>query len=979
MRTKRMTFQRERWNGWLTLLLGLCMLPLSICADLQDELSDMRLTLKWETRVGLTTFKTTILHSDGKVVVGSNGESAGSLADPMDGVLLLDGTTGRLLTHIKSTQPGDTDVNGVAWHKELLFFGDDTGAFFSFSERGEQRWMFQGVGDVEGAPALTDLTGDYFPDVVFATEEGFIYALDGKSGDELWQFRTSPEPTPDKYEWLQSNAFIASPAVVDINSDGVRDVLIGSRNAVFYAFDGKTGAVLWKYHTHSGIHSSALVTQSENDLRIIFAESYSEIHVLDRFGKRRGEGELSAPGGGIQGFFSSPVITPSGSILIGSAWWDDPDQLTGRGDGFWIFHPFSSGREARKFDGAGRISATPFLADILDEFYPQVGFVTENGTLLLAYHTGEAAGRFSMPAGAEATPLVADVDGDGKHEILIAMKDGFLRCYETPSEGRIEWGQFRGNNYNTGVMDDTIEVPVPVTELIRNAMQTYPKTSVLTLLYASAFALFGLLYWVWPISLLRIDRTIGKLNRLPLPDGLNVLQVPLKYFLLVRFFVYRPRVLDAWISARLPRAKEQFEGWKTVRSRRIHIVLPAILDGHSVGQLGPDSLRPAFTGQRTVIGIVGEGGSGKTSIACHIARSAMNLLQEERLNPNCPMIPVLLEPGLVEDEMTEGDELVVQVVNRLSIMFDESLEQDHELVKQLMLKKRLLILIDGVSEMTASVRTALLPGRANYPSSAVVVTSRNSEELETMQPTLVETMRIEGTRLSTFMEAYLLEAGVRQRMDDAEFFGACSRLSELVGHSEITVLLAKMYADLVINAKEQSLNLESLPQSIPDLALGYIRTLNERIQENRASYQQIKEVAQRIALECLRTDFQPRPINRNHLYDLFPGRDDVDTIVDYLETRLGIVETDGAASPLLRFSLDPLAEYLAAVSLVEKNRGDDALWQAFISEVKDTNLNAPEIHGFFRALLECCKAAPPEEVPAFVVDALEEHFTDDTP
>lgn len=962
-------------------ILLILLASLHICsADLVDPISGTRFLLKWEASTGLTTYRSTILYDDGKIVVASNGQTSNSVVDPLDGVYLLDANTGEVLQQLQGSLVGDTDVNGVAWHRDRLFFGDDNDRFYCFKESGEKVWEFQGMGDVESAPALTDLNGDYFPDVVFATEAGWLYALNGKNGSMLWSLETEMEPAPGKYGALSSKAFMASPAVVDLNYDGVRDVLIGARNAVFYAVDGASGDVLWKYHVGTGIHSSALVSRSENDLRIVFAEAYSELHVLDQDGERRGEGELSAPTGGIQGFFSSPLITPSGSIIIGSAWWDrgwqEPQYQGLEGDGFWIFHPFSKSKEARKFEGAGRITASPFLADLLDEFYPQVGFVTENGVLLLVYPTGEVAARFELPAGAEASPLVADIDADGMHELLIATTDGRLRCYDTNSEGNIEWGQFRGNNYNTGVMRDVVHIAVPLIDKVSQWAASYPEFVTVGGIYAFVFFVLSVIYWIHPLALLYFDRWLRKIKNLPLPGPLAAFETAIRYLLLVRSFAYRPRVLDAWVDRRLPTVSEQFELRKTVQSRRIHIGLPAMVNGKMLADLSVSDLCHVFSNKRALIGIVGEGGSGKTSVACYISRAAMQDKPEERLNPECRMLPVLLEPMSLSESKSEGDQLIVQVTNALSLMLDDPLENDTELIGQLLKRKRILVILDGLSEMSESLRTSLKPNRANYLANAIVVTSRNAEELGDMRCTLVKTMRIEGTRLSSFMEAYFLKVGAKQQFADAEFFAACSRLSELVGESEITVLLAKMYADQVIGAKAKSLNLDALPETIPDLTIGYIKALNDKITDGQTPFREVRAVAQRIAWESVRVTFLPEPVRRSRVHKLFSEYDDADAVVEYLIQRLGVLESEGVNQVLLRFGLDPLAEYMAASYLVDSYRNDGAKWRTFLEDIEPLDISVPERRGFFKALRDCCQATQGDtRVPDFVVEELEQRLT----
>jgi HEAT repeat protein len=94
--------------------------------------------------------------------------------------------------------------------------------------------------------------------------------------------------------------------------------------------------------------------------------------------------------------------------------------------------------------------------------------------------------------------------------------------------------------------------------------------------------------------------------------------------------------------------------------------------------------------------------------------------------------------------------------------------------------------------------------------------------------TTLKPLRIEGNRLSSFMEAYLTQRGKRDRFTDTEFFDACSRLSTMVGTRNITVLLAKLYAEQLIAAKEGTLvgaqGFAPLPDNIPDLMLSYLNS-----------------------------------------------------------------------------------------------------------------------------------------------------------
>ena len=52
-----------------------------------------------------------------------------------------------------------------------------------------------------------------------------------------------------------------------------------------------------------------------------------------------------------------------------------------------------------------------------------------------------------------------------------------------------------------------------------------------------------------------------------------------------------------------------------------------------------------------------------------------------------------------------------------------------------------------------------------------------------------------------FIDAYLNQRRKRDVFDDEEYFEACKQLSRMVSGREITLLLAKLYADQMVTAK----------------------------------------------------------------------------------------------------------------------------------------------------------------------------------
>ncbi len=98
-------------------------------------------------------------------------------------------------------------------------------------------WSMKLAGLGASSPRVVDLDGDGVLDVVVGggmqTSGGsWLYALNGRTGEVLWKSHFTEE-------------FYATPVLIDITHDGVPDVFVGGRDSDFTALDGKTGKPLW--------------------------------------------------------------------------------------------------------------------------------------------------------------------------------------------------------------------------------------------------------------------------------------------------------------------------------------------------------------------------------------------------------------------------------------------------------------------------------------------------------------------------------------------------------------------------------------------------------------------------------------------------------------------------------------------------------------------------------------------------------------
>ncbi|BAZ42857.1 HEAT repeat-containing PBS lyase [Calothrix sp. NIES-4101] len=470
--------------------------------------------------------------------------------------------------------------------------------------------------------------------------------------------------------------------------------------------------------------------------------------------------------------------------------------------------------------------------------------------------------------------------------------------------------------------------------------------------------LWLILLQIKPLWLLKINNALKPYTDFSLP--FLSINVPLRYVLFIGWFHFHPQVLDAWVNKYIESAREQFPKKDTVTSRSNYIPIPVILDGNTLPQLTPENLRPTFEKQRSCLVICGEGGIGKTSLACQIANWAIAEKQNQRLCEHL-MLPVILEE---EFRPVEGKLALIEAIRgQLQALIDEPEPICEQLLLKLLRKRRILVIVDRFSELNTTTREALQPDSPDFPVNALVITSRLEEKLGRVNKTIIKPLRIEANKLSSFMEAYLMQRGKRSLFTDQEFFDACTKLSLMVGQRNITVLLAKLYAEkiianaetLQINAQQQS---NSITETVPNLMLGYLNELNRDVTGDKLNDRTVHQDAKIIAWECLRETYQPGTAKREELLAVLAtfNPDNPDARLNYLENSLHLIQTIGSAKDKIKFCLDPLAEYLAGLYLVEMYENNEGKWRShFFKKADDLlkNHHQDGIKGFLIAVADC--------------------------
>ena len=349
---------------------------------------------------------------------------------------------------------------------------------------------------VYASPVLAELDGDRKLDVVVAGADQRVYAVKGTTGRLLPGWPVLARDGGDAAKIL------SSPAVGDLDGDGSPEVVVGTGEVYgsapattgrVYAFSSRGRPVPGWPVRPAGLAADAIPLVGEGvpvspSLADVDGDRRDEVAVAAFTGEPelyRGDGRRLERAGGRAHFQtegrggSSPASSPSALALGANAAFGrtapgGPLRLFGGAVDSRLaaaqsspsvaieFQHLLGGWDARSGDWLAafprvmegwQLPASPAVADVDGDGRAEV-VAGSSGNVLHAFREdgSEPAGWPKDAAGwLLASPAVGDVDGDRRLEVVAVTRDGWLWVWDTPSATRhTEWGAFRHDERNTG-------------------------------------------------------------------------------------------------------------------------------------------------------------------------------------------------------------------------------------------------------------------------------------------------------------------------------------------------------------------------------------------------------------------------------------------------------------------------------------------------------------------------------------------------
>jgi len=490
-----------------------------------------------------------------------------------------------------------------------------------------------------------------------------------------------------------------------------------------------------------------------------------------------------------------------------------------------------------------------------------------------------------------------------------------------------------------------------------------------------AILLLGFL--MFPVLMVSLSEklTFNGVVTLKLPQSIGGPTISFQpQYLLLLGMQYRARALNAWVRSHSEDVRTNFEK-NQIRDRNLYVPTEITLDKTTIPQPKPSALQDLFKRNQARLVIYGEGGTGKTTLAKQIIRWSMHEKAEKRICPKHSMIPVLLQP-----DSFDGEPNVLKSINvRLSGLIDATELLSEKLVKSLLKKKHILVVIDGFSELSAESRAAITNSISEIPINALIVTSRKYENLNEQPRSVIHLKQMQDANTLEFIAEYVkLNNKNSLFQDQSEYINAQKKLSKITAERGVTVLLARIYADQMISIKEAHSGI--LPDNIPDLIESNISSLHRRHEFRTETVLSKLEI---IAWECLQETLNPKHVKRVDVLSALGGGKTALHLLSYLENELKLIKTDELPSKI-SFTLDPVAEYLAALYLVKNYQSEGRPWRELIDRLSaidaeitasgtESSIGLDSIKGFLFALRDCCVTKGKEnQVPIWVINSVTE-------
>jgi pSer/pThr/pTyr-binding forkhead associated (FHA) protein/outer membrane protein assembly factor BamB len=309
------------------------------------------------------------------------------------------------------TTPALADINGDGFLDVIV--ADANGYVLALDgAEGKQIFQAEAMDRILAPPVTADLSGDKIPDVVVASNSGIVTALNGK-GQTLWKSDPS----------LNLGEIINRPVLIDLNGDGTPDVIVPTAAKGLVALDGARGWQIWNTAemTRGKVITAPLKADIDSDGTLDFVSVTDQGQVLALSAQKDRVWQIWEARVPVV-YYASPMFFKAG---------DQGLVVIATNNGGIVALRADSGRPAWSANIQKRFFATPMATDANGDKVPDVVAVADNGDIhVLDGTNGDEIWRAALGTAVQATPALMDVNEDGLKDLIILDTAGNLRIVD---------------------------------------------------------------------------------------------------------------------------------------------------------------------------------------------------------------------------------------------------------------------------------------------------------------------------------------------------------------------------------------------------------------------------------------------------------------------------------------------------------------------------------------------------------------------